>query len=177
MLIPLVPEVVRQTLAAAAVAVLAATAPAQATGAPDAAGSWTKVARQLTMPVFKPTKTFGLRLGFVNRITFDPGCANDGRDQLRAFYGHQSGRFLEVFEGHPRYCGDAGIGAPVARTLRIHGAPARLYHIGGTRRALDWCERGTTITLVSEGLSASRLIAIGRSMRPVDSAKPLACPA
>jgi hypothetical protein len=140
-----------------------------------ATGSWVEAARKLTMPVFKPTKTFGMRLAFVNVISFDPGCVNDGRDQLRAFYGQQAGRFLEVFEGHPRYCIDKPIDAPVAREARIHGKTARLHKLGGSRIALEWCEKGTTITLVSEGVTADRLIVIGRSTRAVDSAKALPC--
>jgi hypothetical protein len=127
------------------------------------------------MPVFKPTKTFGMRLAFVNVITLDPGCVNDGRDQLRAFYGQEAGKFLELFEGHPRYCVDKPIDAPVLRRPTIHGKKAQLHRIAGTRLALEWCEKGTTITVVSDGISADRLIAIGRSMRAVDAAKALPC--
>ncbi len=158
---------------AATIAALALAAPAGA--APAAVGSWAKVARTLTIPVLKPTKTFGMRLGFVNVIGFDPGCANDGREQLRAFYGQEAGRFLEVFEGRPRYCLDRPIDAPIVRQPKIHGTKARLHRINKRRLALEWCERGTTIALVSEGVRAAKLIAVGRSVRPVDKARALPC--
>jgi hypothetical protein len=138
-------------------------------------GSWTAAARRLTIPIFRPTRTQGLTLGFVNPIFGDPGC-EPGREHMRAlYYGAEPGRTLEIFEGHPRYCLDKAIDAPVLRTLKIHGATATLYDLctvrdcepGFAARVLDWCEQGTSIQLLGVGLSAERLVAIARSMREV----------
>jgi hypothetical protein len=138
-------------------------------------GSWAMAARRLTIPIFRPTRTQGLTLGFVNPIFGDPGC-EPGREHMRAlYYGATPGRTLEIFEGHPRYCLDQPIEAPVLRTVRIRGATATLYDIctirdcepGFAARVLDWCEQGTSIQLLGVGLSGNRLIAIARGMKEV----------
>jgi hypothetical protein len=157
-----------------------------ATGADETAavaGSWAATARRLTIPIFRPTATPGLSLGFVNPIIEDPGC-DPGREQLRALYfGAEAGRTLEIFEGHPRYCLDQAIEAPVLRRVTIRGKTATLYDICAIRdcepgfpaRALDWCEQGTSIQLLGVGISADRLIAIARGMREVRARPPRAC--
>lgn len=148
------------------------------TGAAESAasvGSWAATARRLPIPVFRPTRTYGLKLGFVNPIISDPGC-EPGRDQLRALYfGTTAGRTLEIFQGHPRYCLDQAIEAPVLRRVTIRGATATLHDLctvrecepGFRARVLDWCEQGTSIQLLGVGLSGTRLIAIARGMREV----------
>jgi len=139
------------------------------------AGSWAQTARRLPIPVFRPTRTYGLKLGFVNPILADPGC-EPGRDQLRALYfGATAGRTLEIFQGHPRYCLDREIDAPVLRQVAIRGATATLHDLctvrdcepGFRARVLDWCEQGTSIQLLGVGISGKRLIAIARGMREV----------
>jgi hypothetical protein len=139
------------------------------------AGSWAQTARVLPIPIFRPTKTYGLKLGFVNPILADPGC-EAGRDQLRALYfGATAGRTLEIFQGHPRYCLDRELDAPVVRRVTIRGATATLHDLCTTRdcepgfrvRVLDWCEQGTSIQLLGVGISDKRLIAIARGMREV----------
>lgn len=163
---------------AAGTGAAAATGAAADTGAAETAavaGSWAATARRLTIPVFRPTKTPGLSLGFVNPIVADPGC-QPGREQLRAlYYGAEAGRTLEIFEGYPRYCLDRPIEAPVLRQITIRGATARLYDICAIRdceagfpaRVLDWCEQGTSIQLLGVGISGERLIAIARGMKEV----------
>lgn len=170
-----------ETGASGAVETAAAAAETAAVG-----GSWAETARRLPIPVFRPTRTFGLKLGFVNPIISDPGC-EPGRDQLRALYfGSTAGRTLEIFEGHPRYCLDQGIDAPVLRAVTIRGAAATLYDLctirdcepGFRARVLDWCEQGTSIQLLGIGISGKRLIAIARGMREVRPrpARPCAAP-
>ncbi len=134
------------------------------------------MAAKLSIPVFRPTETGNLRLDFVRRIVADPGCVNDGREQLRGLYSNPRGDYLEVFEGHPRYCSDSPVGVPPTRRLTIHGRSAALYDLGQPRSyVVEWCERGTTIALRGIGLTASRLIAIARSMKPVDRAPARPC--
>jgi hypothetical protein len=151
---------------------------AAGTGAAETAagaGSWTATARALSIPVFRPSRTPGLSLGFVNPIFGDPGC-EPGREHLRAlYYGTQAGRTLEIFEGHPRYCLDRPIEAPVLRRVTIRGATATLYNAcairdcdpGFAARVLDWCEQGTSIQFLGVGISGNRLIAIARGMKEV----------
>lgn len=159
-----------------------------ATAAPAAvqADPWVKAAAKLSMPVYRPTVTLGLRVAYVNPILADPGCVNDGREQLRAiYYGRKAGRYIEVLEGHPRYCSDRALDAPVIRRLKIGDRPAKLHDICGLRDcdglmgayALDWCVRGTTITVVGLDFRPSDLVRLARSMRPVDAAPALRCPA
>lgn len=136
---------------------------------------WKRVARQLSIPVFEPSRTFEYKLAWVNRIVADPGCENDGREQLRAFYGTQAGRYVELAEGRPRYCHDNPIEAPVLRRVTIDGKRVPLYDANG-RLALEWCKKGTTITMVADGVPAKRLVAIARSMKPVDRAPAKPCP-
>lgn len=156
----------------------AVTGAAVDTGAAEsaaAAGSWAATARRLPIPVFRPTRTYGLELGFVNPIISDPGC-EPGRDQLRALYfGATAGRTLEIFQGHPRYCLDQAIEAPVLRRATIRGQTATLHDLCAVRecepgfraRVLDWCEQGTSIQLLGVGISGRRLLAIARGMHEV----------
>lgn len=165
-------------LSATATGATGATGAAGATGETEsagAAGSWAETARRLTIPIFRPARTFGLKLGLINAVFGDPGC-EPGRQHMRGlYYGRTAGRTLELFEGHPRYCLDKPIEAPVLRRLRVHGARATLYDLCAVRdcepgfraRALDWCEQGTSIQLLGVGLSGQRLIAIARSMEEV----------
>jgi hypothetical protein len=157
---------------------VAATGAAVETGAVETAavaGSWSETARRLPIPIFRPTRTYGLKLGFVNPIVGDPGC-EAGRDQLRALYfGATAGRTLEIFQGHPRYCLDRELEAPVLRRVTVHGTTATLFDVCAVRdcdpgfaaRVLDWCEQGTSIQLLGVGLPDRRLIAIARGMREV----------
>ena len=164
------------TAQAAATGATVETGTAAETGAAETAavaGSWAATARRLTIPVFRPTTTPGLLLGFVNPILADPGC-EPGREQLRALYfGAEAGRTLEIFEGYPRYCLDKPIEAPILRRVTIRGATATLFDVCAIRdcepgfpaRVLDWCEQGTSIQLLGVGISGDRLIAIARGMR------------
>lgn len=160
---------------------------ASATAAPAAvqADPWVKAAAKLSMPVYRPAVTLGLRVAYVNPIFADPGCVNDGREQLRAiYYGPKAGRYIEVLEGHPRYCSDRALDAPVTRRLKIGGRPAKLYDLCGLRDcdglmgaySLDWCVRGTTISVVGLDFRPPDLVRLARSMRPVDRAPALRCP-
>jgi hypothetical protein len=148
---------------------------AQAAETAAAVGSWAETARRLPIPVFRPTRTYGLKLGFVNPIVGDPGC-QAGRDQLRALYfGTTAGRTLEIFQGHPHYCLDREIDAPILRRVKVRGATATLHDLCGGRtcepgfaaRLLDWCEQGTSIQLLGVGITNKRLIAIARGMEEV----------
>jgi hypothetical protein len=169
--------------AEAAASTAGATTGEQASGTGAAVPTWATTAERLTIPVFRPTRTFGLQLHYANPIFGDPGC-EPGREMLRAiYYGRTAGKLLEVLEGHPRYCLDNPIEAPVLRRLTIHGAKATLFDLCKTRgcdpgflvRALDWCEQGTAITLIGTGIRTDRLVAIARSMRPVDDAPARRC--
>ena len=103
---------------------------------------------------------------------------------LRAiYYSRTAGRVLEVLEGHPRYCLDEPIRAPILKRLTIHGASATLFDLcrgrecdpGFLVRALEWCEAGTTITLIATGIATDRLLGVARSMKPVDDAPARRC--
>ena len=156
-------------------AVLVATG-GEAIASPGATETWKVVAAKLSIPVFKPTDTGTLRLDWVHQIVADPGCLNDGREQLRGLYSNPRGDYMEVLEGHPRYCNDRPVGTTPIRTLKVHGKRASLYDLGQPRSyVIEWCEKGTTIALRAIGLKANRLIEIARSMRPVDSAPARAC--
>lgn len=181
---PLVSLAVTAALGVVALAALSAAAPAApATPAADS-DPWKAAAAKLSIPVYRPTVTLGLRVAWVNPIAADPGCVNDGREQLRAVYhGRKAGRYIEVFEGRPRYCTDEPPNAPVVRRLEIGGRPATLYDLcerrdcRGTAGAytLEWCARGTTITVLALDFRPADILRFGRSMRPVDGARARQC--
>jgi hypothetical protein len=165
-----------QLILAAFVAAVTLTVSAAAPASLAPNRSWAKVASELSIPVYRPAHTFGHPLGFVLRIPFDPGCVHDGREMLRAFYGASSTSFFELLEGRPRYCIDTPIDAPIRKRVLIHGKRAPLYVLADQGvLILEWCERGTTITLKGTSIREKRLVAIARSMEPVDRAPAQPC--
>jgi hypothetical protein len=170
--------------AVAAATLILQPAGAVAASAATAADPWQAAAAELSIPVYRPAVTLGLRVAYVNPIRADPGCVNDKREQLRAvYYGAKAGRYIEVFEGYPRYCLDRPTDAPVVRHLRIAGRPATLYDLchvrdcDGTAGAyfLEWCARGTTITVLGLDFTSAKLIRFGKSMRQVGEARARPC--
>ena len=145
-----------------------------------------RAASQLDMVVLYPTDTRGLKLGFARKIV-DPYCTKRGTESLRGIYsvrGSQT-RIIELFEGHPRYCNGTSLWSrPGAERVRVHGRPAALVDLCTVRDCfyaqgawgLEWCERGTTVQLVADGVSSTRLLEVARSMRPVDRAPATSCP-
>ncbi len=145
-----------------------------------------KAASKLEMVVLYPTDTRGLKLGFAKKIV-DPYCTKRGTESLRGIYtvrGSQT-RIIELFEGHPRYCNGTSLWPiPAGQEVRVHGRAAILVDLCDVRDCffpegawgLEWCERGTTVQLIADGVRGTRLLEIGRSMRPVDGARATSCP-
>lgn len=153
-------------LAAAMVALLASAATAGAGHDP-----WAAAAAKLSMPVFAPTKTFGMTLKRVHPHEIDCGPI---QEELEAYYGAGERQKLTILEGKPQYCGDLG-DAPLLATLRIHGKKASLYsYCQGTgcgratnTYALFWRERGVQIALLSRGTPRAQLVQIANSLKLV----------
>jgi hypothetical protein len=160
--------------------------PARATVAkPSPPPAFRKAASQLDMVVLYPTDTKGLKLGFARKIV-DPYCTKRDTESLRGIYsvrGSQT-RIIELFEGRPRYCNGTSLWPlPGATEIRIHGRSAVVVDLCAVhdcffaegRWGVEWCERGTTVQLIAEGVARARLLEIARSMRPVDRAAASAC--
>lgn len=152
------------------IAVLALLAGAGSAGA--GSDPWAAAAQKLSMPVFAPTKTFGMALKRVHPHKIDCG---DVQEELEAYYGASEKQKLTILEGKPFYCGDLG-DAPLLATLRIHGKKASLYSYcqgTGCQKASDtyalyWREQGVQIALISRGTPRGQLIQIAKSTKRVD---------
>jgi hypothetical protein len=166
---------------------VAGASPQSSAAAPSLQGEarWRELGKVTTMPLYRPLYTAGLRFAHATRTDTDPGCAFDGREMVRAYY-TKGFRTLEMLQGHPRYCTDRPLKAPKGGTVRVGGATLTLYDIcdargckpGSNRRAyaLEWCKRGTTVTLIGVELTRTEFVRIARSLRAVDDAPPLPCP-
>ena len=160
--------------------------PAAAAGSkPAPPAAFRKAASQLDMVVFYPTDTKGLKLGFARKIV-DPYCAKRDTESLRGIYsvrGSQT-RIIELFEGRPRYCNGTSLWSRAGGAeIRIHGRPAVIVDLCAVldcyfaegRWGVEWCERGTTVQLIADGVAKARLLEIARSMKPVDRARASTC--
>ena len=174
-----------RALVAGTVVILVSTAwapTASSAAAPTPAPKpWRQAASQLDMVVYRPTDTAGLKLGFVRKIV-DPYCPDLTSESLRGMYTvrGRSTRTIEVFEGSPRYCNGTSLrGRAGAKPLLVHGKKGVVVNLCDVRDCtfregawgLEWCERGTTVQLIAEGVSKGRLLRFGRSFRTVDAAR------
>jgi len=146
---------------------------------------WKKAASELEMIVYYPVGQPRFTLGFVRKIV-DPYCHDLTWESLRGIYSVRGKptRTIEIYEGSPRYCNGSSLWAlPDATTTTVQGKQAVLVDLCEFRDCsfnegawgLEWCRRGTTVQLIAEGVSRKRLVAFGRSLRPVDGARGTTC--
>ena len=132
--------------------------------------AWQRAADRLTMPVFYPTETHGLKL-----VNVRPQKLNCGqiKEQLDAFYGGGL-RSIRVTEGRPQYCGDIG-DAPLLSHPKVGTAKADLYRYcedtGCAKVKLGylllWHRSGDQLVLVTRGLTVKQILEVATSMRLV----------
>lgn len=135
--------------------------------------TWAQAAAQVTMHVEVPQETLGLS---PTDVTGGKRCGGRGAgpDWVNATYSRPDGARLTIAEGHPYTCGQLGVPAVVA-VWNIHGHAAQLSEYCGPTGcarmsgewALLWSEHGIQITLLTDGLSQHELLAIARSMEPL----------
>jgi len=178
----------RVPVAVAVSAVLLACAPsasAQTIGVLE--GTWEQAAAMADFPVLRPARTFGLS----GRVTVERnGCEAPGKVAVRASFGRRSGKGpqLQVYEAHPRLCGDPGQVSRF-RKVRVRGRAVWLYafcEVVGTQcRVRTGGERSwmvklrlrtgtprvlTAVGLTGSGISARRFVRAARSLRAVTPA-------
>jgi len=176
------------TLALVGTATLAASAPsasAQTIGVLK--GSWEQAAAMADFPLLRPARTFGLR----GRVSVERnGCEAPGKVVVRASFGRPSGKGaqLEVYEAHPRLCGDPGQVSRV-RKVRVRGRTVWLYafcEVVGTQCRVptggdrSWMTKLrlrtgtprvlTAVGLTGSGISARQFLRAARSLRSVTPA-------
>ena len=163
-------------ISALAVLALLCAEPAGARPAEPAGDPWETAAQKLSMPVFRPTVTFGMTLRRLESRAFDCGTPIE---QVDAFEKGASGRQVRIVEARPFACGDLGDVELVKRPA-VRGKRASLYRYcegNGCRRAklpyaLLWKERGLEFLLISRGLTDAQLVRLAVGLREVAEAPP-----
>ena len=162
---------------ALAVLALLCAGPAGARSAAPAGDPWETAAQKLSMPVFRPTVTFGMTLRRLEPRAFD--CGDTPIEQVDAFEKGARGRQVRIVEARPFGCGDLGDVELVKRPV-VRGKRASLYRYcegNGCSRAvhpyaLYWKERGLVFLLISRGLTDGQLVKFAVGLREVAEAPP-----